>query len=144
MSSHHLGGRALVLAVTLVAAPVASISQAAATTGDAHLMSSRVAQARVFSGLYGVSADSPTDAWAVGDYQKPTGGPVKTLILHWDGTTWSRVASPTPGGITDHLRSVSAVSTTNARTVGAWASGPARTLNRHWVVRNGVEVPIRK
>jgi hypothetical protein len=39
----------------------------------------------------GVSADSPTDAWAVGEYGSTLS---KVLILHWDGKTWTQV-SPT-------------------------------------------------
>jgi hypothetical protein len=46
--------------------------------------------------LDGVSAVSPTDAWAVGSYLPNRGG-YRTLIAHWNGTTWSRVSSPTPG-----------------------------------------------
>jgi hypothetical protein len=37
--------------------------------------------------LTGVSADSATDAWAVGSYLSKS---VRdTLILHWNGTAWS-------------------------------------------------------
>lgn len=38
--------------------------------------------------LSGVSATSGTNAWAVGDYTVP--GMVKTLVLRWQGTSWSR------------------------------------------------------
>ena len=41
-------------------------------------------------GLNGVSADSATDAWAVGHYFNPTTGAEETLALHWNGTSWSR------------------------------------------------------
>ena len=44
--------------------------------------------------LQGVSADSATDAWAVGDPFDPTTGSIETLALHWNGTKWSKVASP--------------------------------------------------
>jgi len=43
--------------------------------------------------LNGVSALSPTNAWAVGDYNISP-GPLQTLIEHWDGTQWSIVPSP--------------------------------------------------
>jgi hypothetical protein len=45
--------------------------------------------------LAGVAAVSAADVWAVGGSQTTTGSP--TLIEHWDGTSWSVVASPTPG-----------------------------------------------
>jgi hypothetical protein len=33
---------------------------------------------------------SGTDAWPVGDSQLNAGsGPLRTLILHWNGTAWS-------------------------------------------------------
>ena len=35
-----------------------------------------------------MSADSATDAWAVGSVI--TVGGNRTLILHWDGTAWSK------------------------------------------------------
>ena len=39
--------------------------------------------------LFGLAVPSSTSAWAVGDdYGNPT-SPNKTLILHWNGTTWS-------------------------------------------------------
>jgi hypothetical protein len=39
--------------------------------------------------IFGLAVLSSTSAWAVGDdYGNPT-GPNKTLILHWNGTTWS-------------------------------------------------------
>jgi hypothetical protein len=37
--------------------------------------------------LNGVSADSATDAWAVGYYISK--GVRYALILHWNGTVWS-------------------------------------------------------
>jgi hypothetical protein len=43
--------------------------------------------------LNGVSANSPSNAWAVGSYQlPPSGGTItsKTLMLHWNGTDWTR------------------------------------------------------
>jgi hypothetical protein len=45
------------------------------------------------NGLSGVSAVSSTDAWAVGIHDTKTGA-ARTLILHWDGTAWSKVKTP--------------------------------------------------
>jgi hypothetical protein len=42
--------------------------------------------------LTGVSCTSGSDCWAVGYYY--TGSVNQTLIEHWDGTSWSIVASP--------------------------------------------------
>src|SRR5690242_8932503 len=46
--------------------------------------------------LSGVSAASPTDAWAVG-YQYDSNDRQLTIAEHWDGTRWSTVPSPNPG-----------------------------------------------
>ena len=46
--------------------------------------------------LFGVSALSPSNAWAVGGYAAPRSHTLfQTLILHWDGSTWTRVPSRT-------------------------------------------------
>jgi len=45
----------------------------------------------------GVSADSGDEAWGIGYYKKDGyNSRHHTLILHWDGTSWSPVASPNP------------------------------------------------
>ncbi|MBF6596535.1 MAG: hypothetical protein IVW51_19090, partial [Thermaceae bacterium] len=51
-----------------------------------------------FNALSKVTALSPNDIWAVGSYYN-SGGPLQTLILHWNGSSWSVVPSlnPTPG-----------------------------------------------
>jgi len=81
---------------------------------------SRVASADRHPGIEGlssVSAVSASDAWAVGGYFTSAGN-LDTLILHWNGTTWSAVPSPNPGGGFTYLAAVTAVSATDA-----WAAG---------------------
>ena len=48
--------------------------------------------------LTGVTALAPNNVWAVGFYAKDvnTDGPTKTLIEHWDGSSWKIVPSPSP------------------------------------------------
>ncbi len=49
--------------------------------------------------LTSVSAVAANDVWAVGRDGNHDGGPLdQTLIEHWDGTRWSIVPSPSPGG----------------------------------------------
>ena len=88
-----------------------------------------------YSSLTGVSAGSATDAWAVGDYFNPTTGAGETLVLRWNGTKWSKVASPNPGGTTSSsdyniLNGVSADSATDAWAVGGY--GNSETLVLRW------------
>jgi len=84
--------------------------------------------------LEGVSAVSSTDAWAVGNYQTPNGLNNKSLLLHWNGTAWSKVKVPNPGASTA-LNGVSAVSGTDAWAVGGTydkSTNALSTLALHW------------
>jgi hypothetical protein len=77
--------------------------------------------------LTSISADSPTDAWAVGF---TTSG---ALIEHWDGTSWSVVPSPNSSSIT--LSGISAASPTNVWAVGSTTNpttGFAQTVTEHF------------
>lgn len=82
--------------------------------------------------LTGVAAISSTNIWAVGSYISGTTG--KTLVEHWNGTAWTQVASPNPGGsFGDGLSGVAAVSSSNAWAVGSYSNGAApQTLILHW------------
>ena len=72
--------------------------------------------------LYGVSASSGSNAWAVGYRCVPgcTASSVvlRTLILRWNGSAWGQVASPNPGSTERLLSGVSALSSSSARAVG--------------------------
>lgn len=87
------------------------------------------------SGLNSVAATSSTDAWAVGSFFTATGGD-QTLIVHWDGTSWQRAASPDPSGARKFniLTGVAAVSAISAWAVGHYAdsSGGQATMILHW------------
>jgi len=90
-----------------------------------------------FNELFAVSADSATDAWAVGDYRELSTDHLIPLILHWDGTAWSQVPSPNPRpGIATHtLYGVSADSATDAWAIGYFWDKTAltyRTMTFHW------------
>ncbi len=83
---------------------------------------------RLHGHLYGVSAVSATDAWAVGESLG------HTLIEHWDGNAWRVVASPNVGS-SNSLSGVSALSATQAWAVGTHydtTAGHYHTLIEHW------------
>src|SRR5215467_9326066 len=44
--------------------------------------------------LFGVSAIASNDVWAVGEFSSVSAG--QTLVEHWNGVSWSVVASPSP------------------------------------------------
>jgi hypothetical protein len=67
--------------------------------------------------LFGASALSPSDVWAVGD-QKGRSGKFETLAEHWDGSGWTVIPTPDPGSNGNHLYAVDAV-----RSDDVWAAG---------------------
>ena len=88
--------------------------------------------------LAGISANAPTDIWAVGDQVAP-GVPVKTLAEHFDGVKWTLVPTPNvfPTGSSNQnvLTSVQAVSPKDVTAAGfVLDAGSQRllTLIEHW------------
>jgi hypothetical protein len=89
-----------------------------------------------YNDLFSVSADSATDAWAIGQYANTSGLP-HTLVLHWNGIKWSTVS--TPKATTYQLLSVAAVSRRNVWAAGFYcklncgkASEVVATVILHW------------
>ncbi len=81
--------------------------------------------------LNGVVAISPTNVWAVGSADSNIVADQITLILHWDGTSWSIVPSPSPG--TDGLNSLAGVAAAANSANDVWAVGSTvQTLVEHW------------
>jgi len=71
--------------------------------------------------LGGVAATSATNAWAVGSASENASGP--PLILHWNGTAWTR--APLPASVRDgYFYSAAATSRKNAWAVGNSFEGP--------------------
>jgi hypothetical protein len=85
-----------------------------------------------WSYLEGIAVVSPNDAWAVGDFSTAKAGS-KTLIEHWNGRVWKRVPSPSPGTDGQDLKSITAVSSSNAWAVGYYRVGDRiKSLILHW------------
>jgi len=74
------------------------------------------------SGLSGVAVVSSTNVWAVG-YSFTGNGTGPTVIEHWNGRTWSLVASPSPASGFNSLSSATRVPGTSS----VWAGGNADT-----------------
>ena len=86
--------------------------------------------------LYGLTALSANDAWAVGYY---TGndpayhGNHLTLTLHWDGSTWTQAPAPSPGyNYYDALWAVKAFSAQDVWGVGLYRYNSPNSLLEHW------------
>ncbi len=91
--------------------------------------------------LKGLATVSATDAWAVGEYNPgvpPTVTGRRTLIEHFDGSSWTLAPSPNPswsGMDLATLEDVDAVSATDVWAVGYsedFASLRLNTLVEHW------------
>jgi len=76
-----------------------------------------------------VSARSPADVWAVGRGSLGT----RTLVEHWNGTSWSHVLAPIPGQLS-FLNGVTAISASDAWAVGGFNGNVVgnRVLTLHW------------
>jgi hypothetical protein len=86
-------------------------------------------------GLYGVSASSSTDVWAVGGLRRSELGAMRNFAIHWDGLSWRRVPMPNGGPRNNYLEAVEAVSSTDAWAVGSYedpVTGRSKTLSLHW------------
>jgi hypothetical protein len=85
--------------------------------------------------LNGVSAVTATDVWAVGTAQDRYDA-YHAFTAHWDGTAWSHVPSPQPGGSGGNpmLNGVDAVATNDVWAVGTYYNPNATllTLALHW------------
>ena len=83
--------------------------------------------------LFGVSAVSASNVWAVGYTTDATTDLAQTLILHWDGSNWTRQMSPTPAGDNGLLLGVDALSANDVWAVGQSGNGPGEVpLALHW------------
>jgi hypothetical protein len=76
--------------------------------------------------LQGVSAASSTDVWAVGYREKDSTEALVTVVMHWDGTSWTRVPSPNPGG--EGLNAENVLTSVDGSSASAWAVGSFRVL----------------
>ena len=86
---------------------------------------------RIPGGLNGVAAASAADAWAVGYTGKSYSG--RALMLHWNGSAWSRVTTPAVLTGPGELTAVTVVSASSAWAVGSTgSSGQPHTLLLHW------------
>ena len=91
------------------------------------------AEAHESDELFGVSAVSSRDVWAVG-VALPPGRPARTLVERWQGRVWRTVPSPDRPSAGSFLNAVVARSASDAWAVGLSRApgGPARTLVLHW------------
>jgi hypothetical protein len=135
-AGHGTGG---VVAAAVVAAAVTVALLPAGHKGPAPARAA--APATINGAVYEVAATSDSNIWAVGCGPRSTCN--KTLTMHWNGTSWAQVPSPSPGNF-DQLTSVAAVSASNVWAVGYTENrdgSNSRTLIVHWNGTAWTQVP---
>jgi hypothetical protein len=87
--------------------------------------------------LFAVSADAMNDVWAVG-FTGPENDSSRTLVMHYDGTSWKTVPSPSVGKGASQLNGVVALAPNDVWAVGfSTPVAPPKqaatlTLIEHW------------
>ena len=124
-----LAAAPLVLAAVLTGMPPGGASASTCVGWTGVQPPNPSSSVNVFSG---VAALSSCNAWAAGYYDNGTAD--QTLIEHWNGTAWSQIPSPNPGGSANDnfLYGVAATSPANIWAVGSYFNGTAtETLALH-------------
>lgn len=88
-----------------------------------------------FNSLLAVDAIASNDIWAAGNTNPNPGGSgnqVRTLMEHWDGTSWTLASGPNPGTASNFINAVSATAANDVWVAGSYSSGTSRTLIEHW------------
>jgi hypothetical protein len=109
----------LAVAVCLVAGVLVAGASPAGATPAWSVVPSPNPRGSTSPELVGVSCPSSTSCFAVGDYDTAFFEASPTLVEHWNGSSWSPMASPNPtGSPLTVLEGVSCPSTTSCFAVG--------------------------
>jgi hypothetical protein len=95
-----------------------------------------------------MSSTGPDDVWLAGEQPGPMIGRNSqgwsSLVMHWDGSSWSQADTPNPGSRDNYLQGIEALSPNDV-----WAAGyvddqhgpDGLVLTMHWDGRSWSEVP---
>ena len=92
--------------------------------------------------LYGITALSTDDVWAVGFIMVKQYSEAVTLAMHWDGLQWTVIPTPNGGSVHDDLVAISGNGSNDVWAAGSSFRGSTysyHTLVEHW---NGAEWSI--
>jgi hypothetical protein len=84
--------------------------------------------------LRAVAGSAANDVWAVGFYKPDPSSTDRTLVLHWDGSSWKVVSSPSVGEGGNFLDALTVVSPNDIWAVGTYIKPDVgnRSLTEHW------------
>jgi hypothetical protein len=125
---------AIGIAATAAGVMAASLAAIPAQAGPARTVPAQAASTKytVRGTLNGVAAAASNNAWAVGQADGGN-GTTQILLVHWNGSAWSRVTRPS---LLTGTGSLSAITVVNAK--DAWAVGSTGSLTAphslllHW------------
>src|SRR5215467_85755 len=83
--------------------------------------------------LNAVAAATAKDAWAVGRTTSPIDGSIQPVAMHWNGTAWSLVTTPSVASA--NLIGLKVISSTDVWAVGTYYNpntGRLEALAEHW------------
>ena len=89
---------------------------------------------------------SKDDLWAAG-YYSPTYNSYKSLVMHWDGKSWSMVPTPNNEGYSYKLLAIEAISSDDIWATGNYHANDSQlelTLIMHWDGEKWAQVEIPK
>jgi hypothetical protein len=92
--------------------------------------------------LSAVSAASGGDVWAVGSYFSDSAHAYRSLVEHWNGTSWNVVPSPNQDGLDNDLLGVDAVSGSDVWAVGTYPNSNSNHQSRTLIERYNPCVPV--
>ncbi len=119
------------MGISVIAASLAAMPAHAA---PARTVPARAASTKYTAAgtLYGVAAAASNNAWAVGQAGSNNGTP-RILLLHWNGSAWSRVTKPSLLTGTGSLSGITVVNAKDAWAVGSTGSDTdPHSLLLHW------------
>ena len=98
---------------------VPSPNPAAGVPGDSDMLTS-------------ISGTGPNDLWAAGWDNNEANQTIQLLFEHWNGSTWTAAASPTPLRSAQFASGITAISPDNVWAVGLDETGNSKNLAAHW------------
>ena len=87
-----------------------------------------------WDGLNSIAVLSANNVWAAGFcYWSSLSGGTSTLVEHWNGSTWTQLATPNPSSVEDYFYGVTAVSANDVWAFGFQGDpGSCTPLVEHW------------
>jgi hypothetical protein len=71
--------------------------------------------------LTSIAGNASNNLYATGHYSDSASGQTKTMVQHWNGSTWTALSTPMPGRAQQLFGAFALPGTGNVWAVGAWS-----------------------